>query len=127
MKYKELPKCEIIDKLESIAFDLPSKNRRVYKWCEAIRELLNYTEHERVKLVKKYGEQNENGDWNVTNEENIKEFFDEWELILDSEILDDIPNLNLMEDDFDDEKCSYPKEKEKWLSPLEIGYVCKFK
>lgn len=125
MKYKDLPKYEILNKLQSVSFSKPTTNLRVYRWCDAVSKQLNFAENERAKLVKKYGSEDESGNWNVDHE-NIEKFFKEWDEVIDMEIQDEIPALNVSFEDFEDENCFYPKEKEQWLSPKEIGYICKY-
>lgn len=128
IKYGELPKREILQKLLSVSFNTPRKNLEVYKFCDTLTKHINYMENERVKLVQKYGEQDKDNPtlYKIApNTEEMKMFFQEWNPLIDMEIDEDIKPLPLSEDDFSD-NCSYMREKGNWLSGIEIAMVLRF-
>lgn len=128
IKYGELPKREVLQKLLSVSFNTPRKNLEVYKFCDTLTKHINYMENERLKLIKKYGEPDSNDPtlYKIApNTEGMKMFFQEWNPLIGMEIDEDIIPLPLSEDDFAD-NCSYMHEKENWLSGMEIATVLRF-
>ena len=119
MKYKELPSEKIVHKLLATAFESPSANLKVYNWCNKVLGHIRFLESERVKLVQKYGKENEDGNYSVPKEK-YKEFFEEFREVLEMDIEDKIPEIPVKPDWFDDEKCRYPINKDLWLSPEDI-------
>ena len=119
MKYKELPSEKLIQKLIATSFESPSANRKVYDWCESVLSHIRFLENERIKLVKKYG--SDNGDGNISVPKNqYRQFFSEFNKILEMDIESEIEDCPVKKEWIDDEKCSYPKEKELWISAKEI-------
>ena len=119
MKYQDLPSEEIIVKLISTSFENPMLNYQIYKWGNAILPLIKFRESERVKLIKKYGSETEQGIRVLT--ENIDKFREEYIKVLEMDITEELPKLNLNESDF--ESCCYPKEKSMWLNAKEIATI----
>lgn len=120
MKYKELPSEKLLQKLLETSFESPSKNRDVFNWCESIMKHVKFLESERRKLVQKYGADDGNGTFTVTPEY-MKTFQKEFYNILEMDIDSQLESCPIKKDWFDDEKCSYPKNKELWITPQEIG------
>lgn len=123
MKYKQLPSKKLVEKLISTTFESPSANRKVYNWAQSVLKHINFLENERIKLVQKYGEDDGKGNFSVTKE-NMNQFFSEFSGILEMDIDEKVNKCPVSEDWFDDEKCSYPKDKSLWISPEEIGKIC---
>ena len=120
LKYKSLPSEKLVQKLLATSFESPSANRQVYDWADSILKHIRFLENERVKLVRKYGE--EDGNCNVkVKQSQMKDFMDEFSSILEMEINEKIKECPISKDWFDDEKCRYPKDKELWVTPNEIG------
>lgn len=120
MKYKSLPSEKLVQKLLATSFESPSANRQVYDWADSILKHIRFLENERVKLVRKYGEEDENCNVKVKQSQ-MKDFMDEFSSILEMEINEKIKECPISKDWFDDEKCRYPKDKELWVTPNEIG------
>lgn len=122
MKYKEIPSELTIQKLLATSFESPSANRKVYNWASNILPHIHFLENERIKLVKKYGiKDNKNGFF--VPKSKYPEFWNEFKNILEMDIEGTIEDCPIKEDWFDDDKCSYPKEKELWITPKEIGSI----
>lgn len=121
MKYKELPSEKLVQKLLATSFESPSANRKVYTWAQSILPSVRFLENERVKLVKKYGKEDGRGGISVT-QENQKVFNEKYRDLLEMDIEEELKECPIKEDWFDDYKCSYPKEKDMWLTPNEIGF-----
>jgi hypothetical protein len=68
VKYADLPKEETVQKLVATSFESPSLNWAVYDWSEKILKHIQFLENERVKLVKRYGEADAQGNYKVPNE-----------------------------------------------------------
>lgn len=119
MKYKELPSEKLVQKLLATSFESPSANRKVYNWSESVLKHIRFLEGERIKLIKKYGEEDGKGGFYVKNV-NMDKFWKEFNEILEMKIDENVQDCPVKEDWFDDEKCSYPKEKELWITPKEI-------
>lgn len=124
MKYRELPKAEIIQKLMSICFATPAKNLNVYKFCNAITPMVQYVENERVKLVAKHGKETDDGGCLVPPNK-VNDFYADYTKTLEMDITDKIPVLELNENDFGD-NCVYSSNKEMWLNPAEIAGLLEF-
>lgn len=120
LKYKSLPSEKLVQKLLATSFESPSANRQVYDWADSILKHIRFLENERVKLVRKYGEEDENCNIKVKQSQ-MKDFMDEFSSILEMEINEKIKECPIRKDWFDDEKCRYPKDKELWVTPNEIG------
>lgn len=120
MKYKDLPSEKLIQKLIATSFETPSANREVYDWCEAVLKHIKFIENERVKLVQKYGKDDGNGNFTVT-EENKPKFFSEFKDLIEMEINEAIPDCPVKQSWFEDSRCSYAKNKDFWITPAEIG------
>ena len=120
LKYKSLPSEKLVQKLLATSFESPSANRQVYDWADSILKHIKFLENERVKLVRKYGEEDENCNVKVKQSQ-MKDFMDEFSSILEMKIKEKIKECPISKDWFDDEKCRYPKDKELWVTPNEIG------
>lgn len=119
MKYKELPSEKLVQKLLATSFESPSANRKVYNWSESVLKHIRFLERERIKLVQKYGEKDQKGGMTVTKD-NFGRFQEEFFNLTETEIDEPVLECPIKEDWFDDEKCSYPKEKELWITAKEI-------
>lgn len=122
MKYKDLPNERLIQKLLATSFESPSANREVYEWCEEILSNVRFVESERIKLVKKYGKANSNGNIQVSRE-NLAKFQEEFDALYNMDIDRKISKCPIEREWFDDERCRFAPEKELWLSPAEIGKI----
>lgn len=122
MKYKNLPQQKTIEKLLATSFDTPAANRDVFNWCESLLKHCRFLENERVKLVKQYGKEDEDGGFKVTTE-NQSEFQNKFYEILEMEIDEKLLHNPLNKEWFNNDRCNYPVEKEMWLTPKEIGIL----
>lgn len=120
MKYKQLPSKTTISKLLATAFESPAANRDVYNWCQEALKHIEFLESERVKLIQKYGKDDGKGNFSVLPENRIK-FFNEFGKVLEMDIDVEIRECPVKQSWFNDDKCSYPKNKELWVTPQEIG------
>jgi hypothetical protein len=124
VKYADLPKEETVQKLVATSFESPSLNWAVYDWSEKILKHIQFLENERVKLVKRYGEADAQGNCKVPNEK-LPEFRKVFAELLNTEIPETIEKCPITKESFSDGKCCYPKEKELWISPIEIYTLLK--
>lgn len=128
VKYGEIPRRETLQKLLSVSFDTPMKNLAVYKFCKAMMAHVDYVENERTKLVQKYGVQDKDNPlmyFVPKGTEEMKQFQEEFNSVLNMEIEEEVDTLPLSEMDFGD-NCSYSQEKADWLNPREIGSILMF-
>lgn len=129
IKYGELPTIEFCKKLISVSFNSPKKNLEVYKFCKQIEGYLEYVENERIKLFKRYGEEDSEtpGAYRIkAGTESMEHYQREWGEVLGMEIEDDINPLPLVESDFYNENCAYSNDKDMWLSAMDIGTAMRF-
>ena len=84
-----------------------------------------FIESEKNKLLKKYGIDEGGGKFRLEGE-NYVAYSKAWNELLDSDIEVEIPKADFSEDDFTEEKCSYPPEKEMWPSGLDIATFLEF-
>lgn len=127
IKYAEVPKLNLLQKLITVSFNTPRKNLAVYKFCNSMKDKANYIENERKKIIQKYGEKDEERPFMVAvtpGTEAMRNFMDEFNTVLNMDVDEDITPLPLSEDDF--ENCVYSPEKEDWLNPKDIGIVLRF-
>lgn len=120
--YGDIPSRDTCFKLSMVSFDSPSKNLRVYKFCEALRVCQNFFENERHKLMEKYGTEESPGKYKVETvpyNTGIKN-------LIALEIDDEIPDHGLTENDFSDDMCQYPTDKNLWLNAAEIRTILAF-
>lgn len=120
MKYKDLPKYDTIIKLVQVCFSTPQKNIMMYKLYNYMKENIIFIESEKNKLLKKYGIDEGNGKYTLKGE-NYVEYVKAWNDLLECEIEGELPKVDFNEDDFNDDKCSYPPEKDMWPSGLDIA------
>lgn len=120
MKYKQLPSEKTINKLLATSFESPAANRDVYNWCQDVLKHIRFLEAERVKLVQKYGTDDGNGNFSVRQDKR-SEFFLDFAKVLEMDIYDEIKPCPVKQSWFDDERCSFSKNKELWFTPQEIG------
>lgn len=120
--YGDIPSRDTCFKLSMVSFDSPSKNLRVYKFCEALKLCQNFFENERKKLLEKYGKEESPGKYKVETvpyNEGIRN-------LMGLEIEDKIPPHCLTEDDFSDDRCQYPTDKNLWINASEIRTILGF-
>lgn len=120
VKYKQLPSEKTINKLLATAFESPAANREVYNWCQEVLKHIRFLESERIKLVQKYGKDDGNGNFSVFQDKRA-EFFSKFAKILEMDIDEEIKSCPVKQSWFDDERCSFSKNKELWFTPQEIG------
>lgn len=120
MKYKDLPSEKLVQKLIATSFESPTANRKVFDWSESVLKHIRFLENERIKLVQKYGDNDGNGNYSVPKSK-VKEFMEEFTTILEMEINDKIIKCPVEPSWFDDNKCNYPKNKDLWISAVEIS------
>lgn len=128
IKYGELPKREVLQKLLSVSFNTPRKNLAVYKFCHEMVQHISYIENERFKIVQKYGEQDKADPARYfipEGTEESKHYLKEFAQVLDMEIDEDITPLPLAENDFLD-NCFYSPDKADWLNAGDIGKILMF-
>lgn len=123
MKYKELPSKIIVEKATATSFETPSKNRKVLDWGDDVLGHIRFVEHERIKLIKRYGNDDGNGNLKVPKEK-LNEFAEKFKEVLETDIENYIP-CPIERDWFHDEVCTYPEEKKLWISAAEISRLCK--
>lgn len=122
----ELPTYLTCMKLMRVSFATPKKNLAVYKFCHKVLELSAFIESEKEKLLKRYGDPTEEAGRYLIPKHLIGEYQKAMDDMLDTPVGDDLPVLGLTEEDFADEKCHYPAEKEYWLNAGEISLLLKF-
>ncbi len=125
MKYKDLPKQETIKKLLLVSFSTPQKNRMNADWCNKVLPSINFLETERIKLIRKYGEENKDTGVLSVKKENLNLFAEMFCKVMETEIDEDL-TYPLSLDDFDDDKCEYYEDKKMWLNGSELNSIIKF-
>lgn len=123
MKYGDLPKLRVCDKLVNISFNTPQKNLNVFRFYNAVLPMLQFLEAERDKIIMKYGVCDSR---NLYTIKNMVAYKDELTALMEMEIKDNIPILSLTEEDFDDQNCCYPSNKSMWMNGAEISAIIKF-
>lgn len=126
LKYSDLPTRETCVKLSMISFSSPQKNFDVFKFAYALKPLQEYFGRERDKLLKKYGEETEPGKFRITGKDKLDAFNNDLNALQDVEINDSIPYPKITENDFTDNLCAYPSNKELWLNAFDIDMILSF-
>lgn len=113
-----------LDKLLDFTFPTMKQTYKVSKFLKIMGRELEVFEDERIKLVKKYGIDDGQGNYSVK-----PECFDDFnrdlnELLLvdvntDFTTFDDIRNLGISTDDFIDDEIK-PSSKENMLTPIDL-------
>lgn len=126
MKFGDLLNRDICNKLSMISFDSPQKNLKIYQFVSALKPLQDFVETERFKILEKYGEYNYKGYFNITGEENVRSYKNEWSAVLDLDTEEKIPSLDLTENDFLDDNCHYPEDKKLWINANDMNTIFDF-
>lgn len=122
MKYGEIPSPLLCHKLVNVSFDTAKKNLAVFRFTSALRGYQEYVENERRKLLEKCCNPVEGKPGFFQTTDIFNEKFGE---VLNMEIREEIPPLELTEEDF--ENCQYPNEKSLWMNAAEIDGILKFR
>lgn len=112
---------DVLFKLVQNKWDSPKKSYEVYKFYMELESQVNFFGREKAKLAKLWGEVNENGTYNI-KEENKEQFLNELQKIL--EITPELPELNITMEDVVNTK--YTDDKETWLTPVEMYRIEEF-
>ncbi len=121
MKNKELPTQIACEKLKAVSFSKPSTNLAAYVFAESCLKSLGFFEQERMKLFRKHGEEKD-GQIKI-KPENMEVWQKELSVFLELETAHPIEENKLTADDFTDDNCKYPQEKEMWLTGAEIQKI----
>lgn len=122
LTYGKLPISNLCAKLLSTSFSTPQKNLMVYRYCMKVMEHSGFLQNEKEKIINKYGEFVKGTEY-VIPKANIDSFNSSIKSLLETEIEEELPALDLTEEDFSDENCCYSKDKSLWLSPAEISTI----
>lgn len=123
MKYKDLPSEKLVQKILATSFG-PKKDREVADWADQIVKHIKFLESQRIKLVQKFGEKDEEGNCSVPRE-NLKQFLSEFEEVKEMEINEVISDCPIRRSWFSDDCCIYSKEDEFRIVPKDIMYFNK--
>lgn len=118
----DIPPQPLLAKLTHISFSTPQKNMNVFKYIKSVQENLIFLQNEKIKLMQKYGDPQEDGSYLITKP-NVDKFKEEMSAIFDLDITESIYPHGLTEEDFTDEKCSYPEDKTFWLNSSDIAVL----
>ena len=109
---------DVLFKLVQNKWDSPKKSYEMYKFYMELECQVGFFHSERSKLAKIWGEMNENGTYDI-KDENKEKFLDEIQKILD--IVPELPKLNITMDDVVNTK--YTDDKDSWLTPVEMYQI----
>lgn len=109
---------DILSKLVQNKWDSPKKSYEMYKFYIELESQVGFFHNERSKLAKIWGEMNENGTYDI-KDENKEKFLSEIQKILD--IVPELPKLNITMDDVVNTK--YTDDKDSWLTPVEMYQI----
>lgn len=123
MKYLDLISRDTCVKLTMVSFAKPEKNLQVFRFAKALEPLHEYIANEHNKLVQKYGRADDNGNWSVSHPKSQKLFGEEMQVLLNQDVQDLFPALNLTPNDFEESNCSYPVDKSLWLNAYELKAI----
>lgn len=125
MTYRDLIIPDICAKLSVVSFSTPKKNLDVFRFISSLRPLQEFFESERNKILSKYGT-NEDGKYTIQGHESVTACQKELDDLADLEITDTIYCPDLSFDDFLDDLCEYPKNKQFWMNANEINALFNF-
>lgn len=125
MTYGDLLPVQITAKLIATSFDDPSINLWAYKLYKSLLDYQEFFENERNKLIVKYGNEIENGKYQVL-QCNVDEYRENLKKIISMPIDGKIPYFELKEDNFASDRCQYSKDKDMWLNAVDINSILKF-
>lgn len=126
MCYGDLIILELCDKLSMVSFSEPRKNLEVYKFIHSLFPFQDFFAKERNKIIDKHTENDDEGHLVILGEENVAEYNKEINNLLGMKIDVDIYIPDLTIDDFSDENCQYPKDKNLWMSAKDIDSIFNF-
>lgn len=122
IKLGDLPTQTLLNKLIRVSFSTPQKNMQVFKYFQSVSKSLVFLENEKLKLLRKYGDPKENGNFWIPKDK-TEEFKEELQKLMDVDVTEDICLHGLTEDDFMDENCAYSDDKSSWLNASEIAFI----
>lgn len=125
MTYGDLLPVQITAKLIATSFDDPSINLWAYKLYKSLLDYQEFFENERNKLIVKYGNEIEKGKYQIL-QCNVDEYREDLKKIISMPIDGKIPYFELKEDNFSADRCQYSKDKEMWLSAVDINSILVF-
>lgn len=125
MTYGDLLPVQITAKLIATSFDDPSINLWAYKLYKSLLDYQEFFENERNKLIVKYGNEIEKGKYQIL-QCNVDEYREDLKKIISMPIDGKIPYFELKEDNFSAVRCQYSKDKEMWLSAVDINSILVF-
>lgn len=128
MTYGDLLPMPTCQKLVMVSFDSPQKNLSVYRFMEALSPHQSYIENEKRKLLERLGTPDEHyiGRYRLEGQDKINEYNQRFAELLSMEIGVSLPPPGVTAEDFLDEKCCYPSDKNLWLSAADIASVLEF-
>lgn len=125
MTYGDLLPVQITAKLIATSFDDPSINLWAYKLYKSLLDYQEFFENERNKLIVKYGNEIEKGKYQIL-QCNLDEYREGLNKIISMPIDGKIPYFELKEDNFSADRCQYSRDKEMWLSAVDINSILVF-
>lgn len=125
MIYGDLLPVEITAKLIATSFDNPAVNLWAYKLYKSLLNYQEFFENERNKLITQYGKEIEPGKYQVQKDK-VQEYRNALNEIIKMPIDGKIPYFELTEDNFSAEHCQYSKDKDMWLSAVDINSILIF-
>lgn len=125
MTYGDLLPVQITAKLIATSFDDPSINLWAYKLYKSLLDYQEFFENERNKLITKYGKEVEPGKYQV-QQSKVQEYRNDLNEIIKMPIDGKIPYFELSEDNFSADRCQYSKDKDMWLSAVDINSILIF-
>ncbi len=123
MHYGDLIIEEVCVKLSMVSFSTPRKNLEVYRFISSLYPMQNFFTNERNKIIDKHQKKDEKGVSFVDVDSCNKDINGLLHLDMNGESIY-IPDIS--EDDFSDELCQYPKDKNLWLSANDIQSILIF-
>ena len=125
MTYGDLLPVEITAKLIATSFDDPSINLWAYKLYKSLLNYQEFFENERNKLISQYGTEIGPGKYQVPQDK-VQEYRNALNEIISMEIDCKLPYFELTEDNFSAERCQYSRDREMWLSAVDINSILTF-
>ena len=120
MKFRELPSEDSLSRLVLYAFARDGADQSVFLFCKAVGTALEFFQSQRTKLFQQYGVASESEpDRLEITKENKEAFYAEMRKLLDSDVMVEIPKLDIEESDFLAENCRKPQNVNSVLSASE--------
>lgn len=118
MKFRDLPNQEAVLRLTAYAFLRDGADESVFKFHRSIAPAYEFYNNQRAKVIERFGEKDDRGGY-IVPEDRRAECVSELNALIDSDVGFPVCELDILESDFNTNKCRKPSDVSLLLSSAE--------